>query len=351
MPETSQNTEQLRAQAELLLAQARAQSTEIQRALGAIVGDAALQSRLAAAAAQISGAIGELSLALNSPGTLHQINLTALEGLVHSAETSALITEASAQTKGSAALAEAVVTASAATRLEAQTQAGDMFGRHIFDAYLHFDSAEDEEAFRRREAEAQKYIAAQLARHTPEGDLNAGGGVLGHMLDLHAHGAGDSPEFMRRWDAMVEKTQSQRAAMHAAGQSTEEYDHNLTVSARRFLKAQHLSDAEIDDRLAETSSSLDAVKPFLANDHVSRAMENRNRHAGDIARTAIAPLAQVETVKDPVPSDAPLTIDPDVMTAKLKAVGFSVSDNTAPASGHGLPAQTLAGKSGQSIAG
>ena len=48
MPEKPQNTETLRTQAELLLSQARAQSTEIQRALGAIAGGAALQSRLAA---------------------------------------------------------------------------------------------------------------------------------------------------------------------------------------------------------------------------------------------------------------------------------------------------------------
>jgi hypothetical protein len=351
MPKLLQNTEQLRAQAEQLLSQARAQSIEIQRVLGAVLGDGALQSRLTAAAAQISGVIGKLSLALNSPDALHQIDLTGLEGLVHSAETRALITEASAQTKGSAALAEAVVTASAATRQETQTVTRDVFERRIFDAYLHFDSKEDEDAFRRREAEAQEYIATQLARHTPEGDLNAGGGVLGHLLDADAHGAGDSPEFMRQWNAMAEKTQSQRAAMHAAGQSTEEYDRNLALYARRFFHTRGWSDAQIDEQLARSGDPLAAVKPFLGSDRASRHLEVTATTMATTAHLTRADLPRTEAaVPESTSAPAP-AIDHDAMAARLKAIGLSVSDNTEPDSGHGLPAQKFASKAGPSVAG
>jgi hypothetical protein len=47
------DNEALRARAAVLLLQARAQMADIQRALGAVTGDSALQSQLAAAAAQM----------------------------------------------------------------------------------------------------------------------------------------------------------------------------------------------------------------------------------------------------------------------------------------------------------
>ena len=51
--------EALRVQAALLLAQTRSQLADIQRALGAVIGDSALHSNLAAAAAQLAGAAVE----------------------------------------------------------------------------------------------------------------------------------------------------------------------------------------------------------------------------------------------------------------------------------------------------
>ena len=123
MADSEQNkdhsAEQLRAQAEMLLSQARTQLADIQRALGAVVGDSALQSRLAALAAQISGAIGALSQAIHAPGAaLRPADLMALEGMVHSSETTALLTEATTQAGASASQMQALATASAATREE-----------------------------------------------------------------------------------------------------------------------------------------------------------------------------------------------------------------------------------------
>jgi hypothetical protein len=354
MADSEQNkdhsAEQLRAQAEMLLSQARTQLAEIQRALGAVVGDSALQSRLAALAGEISGAIGALSQAIHAPGaTLRPVDLMALDGMVHSSETAALLAQATAQASAVSAIQmQAVAAAAAATREETQIVAADMFDRHLFDAYLHFSSAEDEAEFRRREAEARKYIDAQLARRTPEGDLNAGGGMLGIMLDAHTHGAGDSPDFMPRWNALVEKTQRQRAAMQAAGQSTAEFDRTLATSCRRFLEAKGLSDAEIDRRLAGSASPLEAARTLLGQDHDSRRLENQMELA---ARPAAAsqPLPQVEASETPALPAAPATINVDAMSAKLKAAGVLITDDAA--ADHGLTIQKPAGKPGPGVAG
>lgn len=64
-----------------------------------------------------------------------------------------------------------LATVSAATRHEVATLSTDLFERRIFDKHLVFSSTEEEEAYRRREAEGRRYIEAQLASRTPSGDL------------------------------------------------------------------------------------------------------------------------------------------------------------------------------------
>jgi hypothetical protein len=351
MAENSQNTGATRAQAALLLAHARAQSNDIQRALGALATGSALHARLAALALQLSGATHALSLALNGPAfSLSQADLTALSGIVNADEITALLTEAAVQTAASGAGAQSLAAVSAATRQEVQTLASDIFGRRIFDPYLHFGTAGDEEEFRRREAGRRAYIDAQLARHTPEGELNAGGGMLGYMLDAHAHGAGGSPEFMPRWNALADRLQCQRAAMHAAGQSTGAFDRDLTASVRGFLKAKGLPDAGIDARLAGSASPLDAVRPFLKDDHASRQLENRMELT--VAPTApFPPLPRAGMTGDGEAPAAPLTIDPEAMRARLKAAGILTVSSAEPVSGHGLSVQKPAGKAGPGVAG
>jgi hypothetical protein len=71
MAEKPHNPDPLRAEVAMLLSQARAQSIEIQRALGAVHGDSALRSRLTAMAAQASGVAPQLSQPLNSSAPLH----------------------------------------------------------------------------------------------------------------------------------------------------------------------------------------------------------------------------------------------------------------------------------------
>jgi hypothetical protein len=354
MVEKPHNTEQLRAQAALLLSQARDQSLAIQQALASVPGESALRSRLAAAAAQISGIASELSQALGSSSfPLRAADLMSLGEIVQSGDTSALLTEAAAQAGPTAAQAATLAAASASTRQEVQNLAHDVFDRHIFDSYLHFDSAEDEVEFRRREAEDKKYIQAQLALGTPEGNLNAGGGMIRTMLDADAHGAGNSPDFMPHWNALVQKVEAERAAARAAGVSTEEFDRNLRDSIRSFLKAKHLSDAEID-RVLSSADPLEAVKPLLRDEHDTRVLEEKvqlSRHIEQAASTQ--PVARVETSTSAPTREAPISIDAmaAAMSAKLQAPKLQVTDagDTAPA--HGLAIQKAAGKGGQGVNG
>jgi len=64
-------------------------------------------------------------------------------------------------------------------------------------------------------------------------------GEMGYCSTPIAHGAGDSPGIHAALErAGSPRPERQHAAMKAAGQSTEEYDRNLTTSVRRFLQGR-----------------------------------------------------------------------------------------------------------------
>ena len=336
MTDEKPNAEQLRAQAAMLLTQARSQAANVQRALQSLGGDGVLNSELSAVAAQLSGAISDLEGAIQSPSfALRSVDLMAIQSIVQSGAVNAVLSQAAAQTSAQAA-ARTVATTAAETRTETQTIAHDIFDKKIFEKYLRFSSPHDEAAYRKREAEARKYIDAQLAKKSPEGDLNAGGGLIGEMLDQHAHGAGNSPDFLPRWNALVDKTTKQRAAMHAAGEKTEEFDRNLNTAVRRFLKAKGLSDAEIDARLAGKESPLEAVKPYIGDDVASHDLE----HAA--AASVGTPPVNASSV---LAAATPMTVTPPPESAKiasiadsLKAAGVGMSpDNHTVAPKQALP--------------
>jgi hypothetical protein len=80
----------------------------------------------------------------------------------------------------------------------------DFYERKIFDPYLKFASTEDEEAYRRREAERQRTIDKAMAENTPEGNLKANRLALAQLDDAGAHGADRSPDF-RKWHSKLTK--------------------------------------------------------------------------------------------------------------------------------------------------
>lgn len=103
--------------------------------------------------------------------------------------------------------------ASEAARREVTSFVEDFYEKKIFDPYLRFASAEDEEAYRKREAERERAIKEALALGTPEGALRALELSKEQMLDAKAHGAGDSQEYNRIWNSLDAPTSDLKAQL------------------------------------------------------------------------------------------------------------------------------------------
>jgi hypothetical protein len=350
MTKEEPNTNMLRAQAAVLLSQARAQSLDIQRALGMASGSGPLHTRLAEVAAQIEGAASQLSQALSSSTfPLRAADLMTLEGVVASSETNALTSEAAAEGQATAAatVAANVASASAATRDDVQTLSRDVFQDHCFDPYLHFASPEDEADYRRRTAAMQAYVTKELALGTPAGNLNASGGMLSQMLAADAHGAGDSPDFLPKWNKLAGDAERERAALKAAGQSTAEYDRTVTAGVRGFLKDKHLSDADIDKRLAGNADPLEAVRSFLKTDGSSRSADNPIAPSAPTASSSSG--VSLPRVEPGSTREAQLSLDFAALAAQSRAAGVQMSDTAETAPAHGLAIGKPTGKPGVGI--
>jgi hypothetical protein len=182
-------------------------------------------SRLASARERARGVVSEIRAAIQS-GDLTSSSLAALAASVNIGVDAASL----AAESESAPIAARMELASASidSHMTVSRMATDLFDRHEFDADVerHTHGAELE-AFKKRQAESEKYIREQLGRGTPEGDLNASGRMQGYMLDANVHGAGDNLDFLTKWDELREKTDRLRGAMRVSGRSTEEYDRHI----------------------------------------------------------------------------------------------------------------------------
>lgn len=322
-----------RAAAADMLGRVKAIHAQIQQS-AAGNGGSSTDPRLAAILSQLTAVESRLALALESPGglTIDLAAIAALIGASEAAATNALQTIA-AET---ARTAQEVVTTSAATRREVETLSHDLYGRRIFDPFLRFTSEDEEAEYRAREEQRQRAILAQLAHHTPQGDLMAGGIAAGQLLDAHAHGAGASPEFQTRWDSLFSKLQKHRQAMLAAGQSVEEFDAYIRTQVRLVLRKDGLSDAEIDACLAAVSSPLEAAQLYLSSHQEAPRQKSRVAPAA-MPQSAPGLGIQIVTVDDNQPQKPTGPIDFAAMTAKLQAAGVQMEGEApAPASGHGL---------------
>jgi hypothetical protein len=245
-------------------------------------------------------------------------------------DTSAVAIEAEHEGRAVAVKAQ-LAAASLESHKTVERMTADLFERHEFDADVarHTHGAELE-AFKRREAEDEKYIREQSARHTPEGDLNASGKMQGYMLDANAHGAGDDPDFLKKWNELKENTDRLRDSMRAAGKSTEEYEKHIREDIVTFLATKGLSDAQIKDALAKNDDPLDAVKPYLGSDQESQSLAD---HIGLSHRSQYSTSTSVS--KADVTGERRLAIDTDSMNARLAAAGLDMPGTAEPA-GHGL---------------
>jgi hypothetical protein len=191
-----------------------------------------------------------------------------------------------------------------------------MAGMKDFDGFLHFGPGDTEADYRKREAERRATIAAEQAKGTPQGDLNASGAAVGQMVDAKAHGAGDSPEFQQRWDTLVATTEALRAEIIRQGGSTKEFDERLREDLRRTLKSKGLTDADIDAQFAaHPGNPLEAAKAYVAEGDVATIDRSVQRVGNSITQ-------------QPAQADAQPTTElanTDVM-AKFRSTGIVLAD-------------------------
>lgn len=304
----------------------------------------------AALIAECGSQLGALIALQASVSTTKPADLSALKSTIAAtvgASTALVQQVKTAVAATSAAESAGLVAVTAATRRALEGTQTDLFGRRIFDEHLRFRDKEDEEAYRRREEETRRYVEQQMAAKTAEGTLNAGGAMMGQMLDAHAHGAGESPDFLLHWKRLVETTRKQREAMVAEGRSTAEFDRNLAAAVRRYLREKGLSEAEIDAKLAVAGDPLEAVKPYLKNDREARelgASVDRSAHFQDPVED---PITTAVAVQPSPAASAATSAAPDVddVMAAFKAAGVVVtatSEADAPRSGPGAISHSVA---------
>lgn len=96
----------------------------------------------------------------------------------------------------------------------------DFYEKRIFDPYLHFDTLDDERAYREREALRRQAIEEAMAKHTPNGDLQALQLEKDQLRDAGKHGATASPQFQTYADELDGKYDALSRAMPTAATKT-----------------------------------------------------------------------------------------------------------------------------------
>lgn len=292
-------------------------------------------AELARGGADVSALTNQSQALLQLQKQVGNANLGGLVAMRTEIASAVALTQAIAQqSRTSATTAEqataSLATVSAETRRAVQSISNDVFERKLFDPYLEFASAEDEAAYRKREAERQQTIAAELAKHTPAGDLNAAGATIGQMTDAKAHGAGNSPEFESRWNELVATTQRLRDEIVRSGGSTKEFDDKLRDDLRTIMKSKGLSDAEIDARLAaHADNPLEAAKDFVGETEIQRLSNDT------VVTRELKPeqAMSIEAVETPLPRR-----DSTDFMAKFRATGVTVEEHSAEDYTHGVNA-------------
>ena len=153
-----------------LLDQLLASQSAIEAALADFAGaDPTVREQLRAQLGSISGLRQQIGIASMATLNSLQTQVIAVAGIAanaaHEAQASAL--SGSSSPMGMALYANNV----------RQVVNAAMAGMEDFDRYLQFGPGDTEADYRQREAERRAYIAAQQAKGTPEGDLNASGDV------------------------------------------------------------------------------------------------------------------------------------------------------------------------------
>lgn len=189
------------------------------RRAAAVGGDTAA---LAQAEGQLQG-LGNLQRRIEQagPGALAAIRAEVVAFVAASQVTAQLLRTATATAQ---AAEVALHAASEAAHRTVSDLADEVFGKKKYDAYLHFASTEEEEAYRKRSEDRERYIKDQLALGTPEGNLNAARAMQAQLKDAGAHGADAHPDYgsdLTKVDSSIAKLENAMAVNHPKTQEVE----------------------------------------------------------------------------------------------------------------------------------
>lgn len=201
---------------------------EQMRRAAAVGGDTAA---LAQAEGQLQG-LSNLQRRIEhaGPGALAAIRAEVVAFVAASQATAQLVRTATATAQTAEVALHAASTAAHRTVSEL---ADDVFGKKKYDAYLHFASTEDEEAYRKRTEDRERYIKDQLALGTPEGNLNAARAMQAQLKDAGAHGADAHPDFADDRNRLMRDTEVLAKGIAAASPQVQKAEDRALESAER----------------------------------------------------------------------------------------------------------------------
>ena len=324
------------------LSQVRASRAVAEQAASRVLDDQA-RAALAAIVNQLAGMEGSLSEALDGlwkPSELHQVAAAAAEAVRTAYQ---VANESGAES----AEKEHEVAHKFVARHEIEAMGKHLFTDRIFDQWLQFDSAQEQEEHERRrkmrEAEAQYYTQSGK----PEDALRAIGTMQGQMLDDAAHGATNSPEFERKWNELLEMQQRQVQAMKDMGRSTKDIDDQIRATLRKELQRINKLSAEQIEQVMGSDDPMAAAKAYLSQDRESIArLEQATRQAGQninsqdldlnsATQPAASPMESVTTAPAAEPEAKPMSAWARA-ASQLKVAGVTTETAPAPVTGHGL---------------
>jgi hypothetical protein len=361
----SGSEERARSQALAMLRQAHGKRAELAEVGSRATGAAARE--LASAISSVAQAEQELEAAATG-NSISGSTLALLNGVVQIAA-NAVQSASAAESRAPGAGELAAV--SAEMHRVVQDASRDIFDRKIFDSYLRFGSKEEEEEYRRQEAERKAEIDKLLKENTPESNRRAAALTLQQLDDAGAHGATASPQFAPLRQRVAERAQQYDAIRtQSNARSGSEYrkanDDAAHHDMRTELKRRGVPEAEIARVLASSDPARAMARYMTAADSPGAdtahgaAAEPHRPFEHQAASTGAKPAPQidgsmlagidlasmgVEAAPIPAPraprqvtENTPAAPAAAAIVAEVDLSSIGVSTTAAPADkGHGLP--------------
>lgn len=234
-----------RNQGEALMAQARAELGEIKAALSKLSGNSAVRDQLRNAAAEVSIAMGAISSAMQSGGSV-QLSSISLPSV------SAITGEIAASDGIDAVTDSNGISITASIRETIKNNAIDIFDKDCYEPYLKFNSEKERQTFHAEQQRIGDYVKDQAAKGTDEGDFKAAMATRAALQRAEERGGGAEPEHERRVRENEAAITAAKTRQHNLGhdENIDKWSVDTQQNVTKFLEAKGISDAEITKRIS-----------------------------------------------------------------------------------------------------